>query len=84
MNQLKHVEQLRAWLVRANQQTIVKLRGYVSMVGDNAEAIELLRGEHGDLLLAHVTEVMLAGIGHETAVKANDPASKTRRAAVSR
>lgn len=76
------VQKVRARAVLAFERAIALNRQYLSMVGGNNEAIELLRGDNLTMLLASIVETYMEHIGHVTVVAADqtDARSKARRA----
>ena len=70
MAELKNVEMIRAMAVRASGYTVDRVRIYTSQIDGNHDAVELLRGNGGDMLKARIAELILEHMGHETAVKA--------------
>lgn len=77
---LKHVEKIRAAIVRQQVTALSRLRFYVSSIDENPAAIEALRGEIGEVLLARVVDTILRGIGHETDTPVEEKTSHVRRA----
>lgn len=76
---LKHVEKIRTAIVHQQVTALSRLRNYVSMVDGNPEAVDLLRGEPGNLILAKVTDLILRELGHETSTPVEEKASPIRR-----
>lgn len=82
---LRGVELVRQRIVRGQLSEIVKLRTYVSSIDGNAYAVERLRGNDGDALLADITELIMAHLGHSTSITRADDghdgrASQARKA----
>ncbi len=73
-----HVEFLRARCIRA----VDGVRQYASMLPGGGAVADLLRGDEGRIRQARIVEFMLAELGFETDVKADDTRarSRTRRA----
>lgn len=66
--QLRNVEQVRQRIARGQASELVRLRGFLSSIDGNQFAVDQLRGEMGDLLLADITELVLTHLGHTTEV----------------
>lgn len=78
---MKHVEQMRARILRCQQQAIMGIRSYASMLDGNQDVVEMLKGDKGMQLLADVTDFILERLGHKVKTPSKSPNSKTRRAA---
>lgn len=66
--QLRSVEQVRQRITRGQASELVRLRSFLSSIDGNQYAVDQLRGEVGDLLLADITELVLTHLGHTTEV----------------
>lgn len=78
---MKHVEQMRARILRCQQQAIMGIRSYASMTGDNQDVVEMLKGDEGMQILADTTDFLMKRLGHEVKTPSKSPYSKTRRRA---
>jgi len=79
MSKLKHVERIRARIVQGQVGELTRLRNYISLTDGNQEAVDLLRGDPGAMILAKVTDLLLKELGHETDTPVESAASKVRR-----
>lgn len=61
---LRHVELIRSRVLRGQMGELARIRNFVSATEGNQEAVDALRGESGNLILARVTELILQEIGH--------------------
>lgn len=77
-DEFNHVEFLRARCIRA----VDSVRQYVSMLPGGGAVADRLRGDEGRIRQARIVEFMLAELGIENDVKADDKhaRSRTRRA----
>ena len=66
--QLRNVEQVRLRIARGQASELTRLRSFVSSIDGNQFAVDQLRGEIGDLLLADITELILTHLGHTTEI----------------
>lgn len=78
---MKQVELVRQRVAKGLHGELTRLRIWISAVEGNEEAVEKLRGKDCELLLATMTEGLLAHLGHTTAVKSDVTQSKARRMA---
>lgn len=83
--QLRSVEQVRQRITRGQASELVRLRSFVSSIDGNQFAVDQLRGDVGDVLLADITELILTHLGHTTEVTRmadgqNGVASQARKA----
>lgn len=60
------VEQVRQRIARGQAGELSRLRIFLSSIDGNQHAVDSLRGEHGELLLADITELVLMHLGHTT------------------
>lgn len=74
------VDQVRARLVRGFDMEVKRVRIYLSMMGSHNEELPLLMGENGDKLVAKLTEITLAHLGHDEGKTAGTSNSRTLRA----
>ena len=65
---LRNVEAVRQRVVRGQASELARLRTYISAIDGNQFAVDQLRGEVGDALLADVTELILTHLGHTTEI----------------
>lgn len=77
---MKHVELIRARILRGLVSEFVRLRVFISATEGNQEATDLLRGEKGDLLLAKTTDFIMRELGHAVETPVADKNSVVRRA----
>ena len=82
---LRQVELVRKRIVGGQSSEIVRFRSWLSSIDGNAHAVEQLRGEAGELLIADITELILTHLGHVTEVTrmqdgSNGVASQARKA----
>lgn len=75
---LKQVELIRSRIVRGFMGELARIRQFISGT-DNQVAVDKLRGEAGDLVLARMTEKLLSELGHETTTSVEAKASHVRR-----
>ena len=61
---MKHVELIRGRILRGFAGELARLRIFISATEGNQEAVDKLRGEPGDTLLAKVTDIILQELGH--------------------
>jgi hypothetical protein len=59
---------------------LVRLRTYVSMLPDNLDATDRLRGPSGEERCARIVGFILKELGHESESPVEAPASQVRRA----
>ena len=78
---MKHVERMRARILRCQQQALLGIRSYASMIDGNQDVVAKLQGDEGMQVLADVTDFMLERLGHKVSKSPKDKYSKTRRAA---
>ena len=78
---LKKVELVRQRILRGMQGELVRFRSWLASAGENEEAVEVLRGESGDTILALMTDTLMRELGHGTELEATDSHSKVARKA---
>lgn len=61
---LRHVELIRSRVLRGQNGELQRLRNFVSATEGNQQAVDALRGDSGNMILARVTELILQEIGH--------------------
>lgn len=81
---MKNVERIRERILRGQMGELMRLRVFISMLGENQEAVDRLLGPSGDVILAKVADLILVELGAEVATQVDDRFSKTRRAAAKR
>jgi hypothetical protein len=82
---LKNIDIIRKRVVAGQVRELTSLRGFISSVDGNQEAVERLRGESGQLMLAVVTDCIMSQLGAPTAEggeKPNSPASRAVKKAL--
>lgn len=80
---MKKVELIRERIVRGQSSELLRLRSFISMADNsNLEAIAALDPEPMRELVAEITELVMARLGHVNVVLVDDPKerSKARRA----
>lgn len=77
---LKQVEKVRQRIAHGLNREIVGIRSFLSLTEGNQEAIERLRGEQHELVLASLTEAVLMHLGNPPTVEPpTSPNSAARR-----
>ena len=72
---------MRAKILRCQQQALMGVKSYASMIEGNQQVVEKLSGDEGAQILADVTDFLLMRLGHKVTKSSKDVFSKTRRAA---
>lgn len=74
---MKNVEMIRKYIAQGQAREWQRLRVYISMLGgENTEVLDRMREREGEIRLARIVETVMAELGHQTAVTADD--SRTR------
>lgn len=81
---MKRVEQVRERILRGQMHELMRLRTYLSTLGENQEAVDALHGESGDIILAEVADFILRKLGHQAGSAPAASAASTVRRAVNR
>jgi len=86
---LKKVELIRSRILRGMLGELVRIRNFISTAGENEEAVELLRGESGDTILALMTDTLMRELGQVPQLSRGDDveegsSSTTTRRAMAR
>lgn len=82
MNDLKHVELIRARVARGLEMSLISIKGFVSTTDGNNKALERLSGETSQInekLLAMMIDMVMEQMGHKTAQAADKAGSRSRR-----
>lgn len=77
---MKHVEIIRNRIVRGQMGELARLRTYISGTEGNQVAVDKLLGQHGDSILAEVTDLIMRRLGHEIETPLADARSRVRQA----
>lgn len=71
---MKNVELIRTRVVRGQSSELQRLRTFISMADNtNHEAIAALEGDNAQDLLAEITELILARLGHVSVIVGKEP-----------
>jgi hypothetical protein len=77
---MKNIELIRQRVAAIQQREFVRLRAWLSMMGENNEVIARMEGRDGEHRLARIVECVMAELGHQTKVPADRRGSRARRA----
>jgi hypothetical protein len=62
--ELQQVELVRRYVAGRVSENVVRIRSWVSGMDGNAHAVEQLRGETGEQLVADIVETVMLHLGH--------------------
>lgn len=82
---LKNIDMIRKRVVAGQVRELTSLRGFISSIDGNQDAVERLRNESGQKILAIVTDCIMNQLGAPTvegAETANGAASRAARRAL--
>lgn len=76
---LKSADLIRQRVIRGFRDELVRIRMFISGTEGNEVAVEKLRDQSGEDILANVADTFLRSIGQETKTPASNKGSKVRR-----
>jgi hypothetical protein len=66
--ELKQVELVRRYVTGRVSDNVIRIRSWISCTDGNVDAVEQLRGDKGEALVADLVETILLHLGHATDV----------------
>lgn len=76
---LKSADLIRQRVIRGMREELVRIRSFVAGIDGNEVAVEAMREESGENIVAACVEQFMLGIGQETKIPATSKSSKVRR-----
>lgn len=73
-----NIDMTRSRIAKSMTRSVTECRIWLSTGQGSQEMVDLLRGDPGMVLIAKLTEVVMAHIGHETEVTADSKSARSK------